>query len=49
MIAIEQNLIRKADLIHKHLGTLIKQIESKIPMLKSVFEESIRRIDAINL
>ncbi|WP_339846705.1 6-hydroxymethylpterin diphosphokinase MptE-like protein [Paenibacillus sp. FSL W7-1088] len=49
LIAIEQNLIRKADLIHKHLGTLIKQIESKIPMLKSVFEESIRRIDAINL
>lgn len=49
LIAMEQNLIRKADLIHNHLGSLVNQIESKIPMLKTVFEESIRRIDAINM
>ncbi|EHS55362.1 hypothetical protein WG8_4718 [Paenibacillus sp. Aloe-11] len=47
LIAIEQNLSRKADMIHKHLGKLGNEILDKIPMLEELFIEAIRRIDNI--
>ncbi|MBE7898981.1 motility associated factor glycosyltransferase family protein [Paenibacillus polymyxa] len=47
LIAIEQNLLRKADMIHEHLGKLANEIVGKISMLEELFVESIRRIDDI--
>lgn len=49
IIVNEKNLIVKSDLIHKHLGKVLKDINEKTPSLIELFTESIRRIDKINM
>lgn len=48
-IILEQNLVRKSNLINDILGKLVKHIEAEIPFLKEVFGESLRRIEALNV
>ncbi|CAM4392459.1 motility associated factor glycosyltransferase family protein [Saccharibacillus endophyticus] len=44
LIALERNLIKKADLLYEVLGTLLKDIKSKFPFLNEIFEEALLRI-----
>lgn len=48
IIVNEKNLVLKSDLIYKHLGKVLKDINEKIPSLVELFTESIRRMDEIN-
>ncbi|MEJ8305966.1 motility associated factor glycosyltransferase family protein [Saccharibacillus sacchari] len=45
LIALEQNIIKKADLLYDALGTLLKDIKSKFPFLREIFGEAIARIE----
>lgn len=44
-IITEQNLIRKTDLICEHLGSLLTEIDDRIPDLEDMFTESILRFN----
>lgn len=45
LIALERNVIKKADLLYEVLGTLLKDIKSKFPFLNEIFKEALLRID----
>jgi len=44
-VAAEQNLIKKASLFVEVLGTLIKEIEAKIPLIKDMVSEAVIRVN----
>ncbi|WP_216667684.1 motility associated factor glycosyltransferase family protein [Saccharibacillus deserti] len=45
LIVLEQNLMKKADLLYDVLGALLKEIKNKFPFLDEIFKESIARIE----
>ncbi|WP_342415754.1 6-hydroxymethylpterin diphosphokinase MptE-like protein [Paenibacillus sp. FSL R10-2782] len=45
VIVTEHQLTRKSDLIYEHLGKLLEDITTQIPILEEMFSESIRRLD----
>lgn len=45
VIVTEHQLTRKSDLIYEHLGKLLQDITTQIPILEEMFSESIRRLD----
>lgn len=47
LIVLEQNLMKKADLLYDVLGTLLKNIKIKFPFLNEIFTESISRIEQV--
>lgn len=48
-IIMEQNLIRKTDLIYNHLGQLLTSIDETIPSLQEIFVEALHRMDQIEV
>ncbi|WP_458121124.1 motility associated factor glycosyltransferase family protein [Paenibacillus sp. Z6-24] len=46
-VVTEQTITKKADLIHEHLGKLLKDITNIIPTMEKMVLESISRIDHI--
>ncbi|WP_245233429.1 motility associated factor glycosyltransferase family protein [Paenibacillus maysiensis] len=45
VIVTEHQLTRKSDLIYEHVGKILKDITTQIPILEEMFSESIRRLD----
>ncbi len=45
-VAREKNLIKKATLFEDVLGTLVSQIDEKIPLVREMIEEAVRRVSA---
>ncbi|MMZ55318.1 hypothetical protein D1872_171640 [compost metagenome] len=45
VIVTEHQLTRKSDLIYEHLGKLLQDITTQIPILEEMFSESICRLD----
>lgn len=45
VIVTEHQLTRKSDLIYEHVGKILKDITTQIPILEEMFSESICRLD----